>query len=306
MKEVDCYLCGANNYEVLFKQKGYDSYLAKVFSVPPTEDLNWVICKECGFVYRTPALEDDELSLLYENYDKDVFLNTTPDAYFEKIVALPNEESENWQKIEWLSNTLNKHNLYERCKTILDVGCGGGTLLHTIKEQLSVDKVCGVELNSAYAKLAATKFNAHIKNENYQNGLFENKFDLIVNTKVLEHIPDPLPFLQEIEKDLDEGGVLFIEVPDISDMYNLPPNHQRFFIPHIYFFSTNSLSVLLVKEGFSIVETRVVKTARNRSYLQVLAIKEVVAAPKNVKEAVHDNYIEIQKKVKENIEQYDD
>jgi 2-polyprenyl-3-methyl-5-hydroxy-6-metoxy-1,4-benzoquinol methylase len=289
---------------VLFKQQGYDSYLAKVFSKPPAEDLNWVVCTDCGFVYRTPVLEDNELSMLYRNYDKDIFLNTTPDAYFEKIVSLSNDESENWQKVEWLGNILSKHKLFDTCKSVLDVGCGGGTLLYTIKQQLEVEKVCGVELNSAYADLASTKLNADIKNENYKSGLFKDKFDLIVNTKVLEHVSDPLPFLQEIENDLGEEGVFFIEVPDISDMYNLPPNHERFFIPHIYFFSTKSLSTLLEKSGFNVIEKRVVKTSRNRAYLQILAIKKSEKISKTILDTVNDNYTEIRRRVKENIEQH--
>jgi len=301
MKEVDCYLCGANNYEVLFKQKGYDSYLAKVFTVPPKEDLNWVVCKECGFVYRTPALEDDELSVLYKNYDKDIFLNTTPDAYFEKIVSLHNEESENWQKIDWLSSVLSKYSFYDNCKAVLDIGCGGGTLLYTLKENIPVDNMCGVELNSEYADLAASKLNADIIEKSYESGLFGHKFDLIINTKVLEHIPDPLPFLREMELDLDEDGLLFIEVPDLSDMYNLPPSHERFHIPHIYFFSTNSLTTLLLKAGFNVIESRVVKTARDRSYLQIIADKkkEVFLGVKK------DDASMIQNRVKENLKRHD-
>jgi SAM-dependent methyltransferase len=273
MKSVNCYLCGSSRSDILFKQEGFDSYLDKVYEVRPEEDLNWVICIECGFVYRNPVLDDEELTILYEKYDQDVLSKTTPDEYFDKIISLPNEQSENWKKIEWLHEVLTRKGCIDECKNILDIGCGGGTLLYTIREQMNLKTVYGVELNTAYANLAKRRLNADIRNESYKSGLFGKKFDLLVNTKVLEHVPDPLPFLKEMASDLDEGGFLFIEVPDVSDMYFLPPNHERFFIPHIFFFSENSLIILLGKAGFDVSESRVVKTFRNRSYLQVLAVK---------------------------------
>ena len=121
MKNVDCYLCNSSKSSVLFKQKGFDSYLAKVFDKVPEEDLNWVICTGCGFVYRTPALEDMELIALYEKYEQDIFSNTTPDDYFEKIISLPNNESENWKKTEWLKNALTGYKHINERSVFLDI-----------------------------------------------------------------------------------------------------------------------------------------------------------------------------------------
>ena len=305
MKNVDCYLCNSSKSSVLFKQKGFDSYLAKVFDKVPEEDLNWVICTGCGFVYRTPALEDMELIALYEKYEQDIFSNTTPDDYFDKIISLPNDESENWQKVEWLSGVIEKRNSNNGKMSVLDIGCGGGTLLHTIREQIPLGGIFGVELNSAYADLAKRKLNADVINKEYASGLFGHRFDLLINTKVLEHVPDPLPFLKEMANDLDEGGLLFLEVPDVSDMYNLPPSHERFYIPHIYFFSVNTLSALLDKAGFSVVEKRVVKTTRDRSYLQILAEKKNTIVSGLISTIPYDNVSELQNKVKLNMVQYE-
>ena len=106
MKKVGCYLCGSSQAGVLFKQEGHDPYLAKVHTSVPDYDLNWMVCHECGFVYRSPALTNLELDVLYERYDQDVFSNTTPDDYFDKIISLSNDESENWQKIAWLKEVI--------------------------------------------------------------------------------------------------------------------------------------------------------------------------------------------------------
>ena len=301
---MDCYLCGSNQADILFKQEGHDPYLAKVHKSVLDCEFNWMVCNECSFVYRSPALSDPELDTLYKSYDQDVFSTTTPDDYFDKIISLSNDESENWQKIAWLKEIITGTGRQD-ISHVLDIGCGGGTLLHTAKDELSLKTVSGVELNAGYADLARRRLDGNILNENYVSGLFQNQFDLLINTKVLEHVPDPLPFLKEMYGDLKNGGLLFIEVPDVSDMYSLPPTHERFWIPHIYFFSANTLSALLKKVGFRIVAHRVIETARDRSYLQFVAEKtDAVLENNSVKP--YDDLVALKNAVSSNVEKHND
>ena len=267
-----CYVCKSKDSQILFTFKGKDKYLDTVFEITPKDDMNWMICNNCGFVYRSPVLEQEEYERLYANYDTDIFANTTPDEYFDKIISLPIGTSENREKATWLRDLLDKNGLNDNLK-ILDIGCGGGTLLYILNEELSVAGMYGVELNIVYADLAARRVDADIRNENYVSGIFGKNFNLLINTKVLEHIPDPLPFLKEMYQDLSDEGLLFIEVPHVSDMYNFPLTDERFTIPHIYFFSEGTLSALLEQAGFTILEHRVFDASRNRSYLQVVAQK---------------------------------
>ena len=103
--------------------------------------------------------------------------------------------------------------------------------------------------------------------------------------------------------DLADGGLLFIEVPDVSDMYSLPPTHERFWIPHIYFFSGNTLGALLKKVGFQIVAHRVIKTHRERSYLQFVAEKtEAVSDDISVKP--YDDIESMKKLIALNLKNY--
>ena len=273
MYDVKCYLCGANRFAVLFTQQGKDPYLNLICSTLQKVKRNWVVCKQCGFVYRNPVLDNVELKRLYECYEQDVFTKIDQDDYFDRIVTLPHNLSENWGKVNWLVNSLTHLNKNEKISRVLDIGCGGGTLLYTLRKRMFFKEICGVELNSAYANLATRRLKVNIRNEPYLSGLFKDSFDLLICTKVLEHISDPRPFLKEMSHDLNCDGLLFLEVPDLSDMFILPLDNERFFIPHIYFFSINTLSELLIEAGFSILKYRVSTTCRNRSYLQILAIK---------------------------------
>tara|TARA_Y100000748_G_C15487026_1_gene485133 strand:- start:870 stop:1811 length:942 start_codon:yes stop_codon:yes gene_type:complete len=267
-----CYICDSKDAQILFTFKGEDKHLAAVLETKPEDDMNWMICNNCGFVYRSPVLEQHEYEKLYENYDMDIFEEVTPDEYFDNIISMPIGASENKEKAKWLKDILNRNRSNDDLK-ILDIGCGGGTLLYILNAELSVESICGVELNPVYADLAKRRLNADIRNESYESGIFGQEFDLLINTKVLEHIPDPLPFLKEMYQDLSNGGILFIEVPHVSDMYNFPLTDERFTIPHIYFFSEGTLSALLEKAGFNILEYRIYSASRNRSYLQIIAKK---------------------------------
>jgi len=280
MKEVGCCLCGSDAKSVLFAQEGFDPYLKTI-----SEDLEkiprfWCVCDNCGFVYRSPTLEDHELARLYEHYEEEIFKSTTPDAYFDKIVGIPDAESENVQKINWLKETLGEQGPGKPAAemSVLDVGCGGGTLLYAIFEKLGCTDLCGVEMNKAYAGLAARRLDADIRNQSYSSGMFERTFDLVVNTKVLEHVPKPGAFIRELASDLSPEGILFLEVPDIMDVYMLPPRHDRFYIPHIFYFSANTLREFLAGAGLSIITHRSVTTHRGRSYLQILAARSREAA----------------------------
>lgn len=300
MKLTDCYLCGSESADILFTFKGEDKLLATVFETPPNQDMNWMICNSCSLVYRSPVLDVDEYEKLYENYDTYIFANTTPDEYFDKIVSLPIGKSENREKARWLKQALSQHKTHN-VKRILDIGCGGGTLLHILRDELSPQTVNGVELNPIYADLAKRRLEADIRNESYSSGLFGDKFDLLINTKVLEHILNPLPFLKEMFEDLEVSGLLFIEVPDVSDMFNFPLNDERFAIAHVYFFSKNTLTALLQKAGFKVINARVFSSSRNRSYLQILAEKNTNTFDENELKKPYDDVLSIVKKIKQNM-----
>lgn len=303
MKEVSCYMCGADSRTTLFKQQGRDPYFEIVFGPGKDVDLYWHVCNHCGFVYRSPMLDEQESARLYDHYEEDVFKDCDPDEYFDRIVGLPDPESENAQKTAWLGYFLGKH-AGDRSfvsMSVLDVGCGGGTLLYTLREKLGLGRLCAVELNKAYADLARRRVGIDVRCQRYRPGLFSRRFDLVVCTKVLEHLADPRCFLAAMAEDLSREGLLFLEVPDVCDLYSLPPCHERFFIPHVFYFSRNTLDVLLAGAGLEAVESRVTLTHRGRVYLQMAARR---ADRPPARETPYDDPVALAERVQRNMEQH--
>ena len=96
---------------------------------------------------------------------------------------------------------------------ILDIGCGGG-LLSEPMSRLGAD-VVGIdasEKNINVAKLHAKKNNLNIKYvcsspENYQ---INEKFDVILNMEIIEHVDNVEQFLKSCSKLLKKNGMMFV------------------------------------------------------------------------------------------------
>lgn len=271
MIETNCMLCGSREREKLFNQEGIDPYLSVLKTDFDTQKLNWFKCRECELIYRSPKLEPHEIKHLYDNYDNANPLLIDDNEYFDEIIQIPDQFSENAQKINWVSDIFcqEKGSLRDKI-SILDVGCGAGTLLYTAGQKFKTNRLFGVEPNKRYANICIERVTKDVVTDEFSSNQFQQTFDLVMNAKVLEHIDDPRPFLKELAAKVSEHTLLFLEVPDASEVNNLSPNDNRFFIPHIYFYSNNTLQYLLDEQGLSIIASRVYQSHRNRTYLQVI------------------------------------
>lgn len=80
------------------------------------------------------------------------------------------------------------------------------------------------------------------------------RYDLVVLSEVLEHVPQPLALLQQVVALMDSQSVLYLEVPFERLMCTLEAEPQRWYEKrhwheHINFFSRESLRRLLARCG---------------------------------------------------------
>jgi ubiquinone/menaquinone biosynthesis C-methylase UbiE len=128
--------------------------------------------------------------------------------------------------------------------TVVDVGCGDGALIHFCArlgaEVIFIDRD-EAALAKTTAKIEASGARAHraIQSDCNPIPLEDNSGDLVICTEVLEHVPDPQVFLQELIRVTRPGGQLLITVPDSRSeqfvaatappQYFMEPNHIRIF-----------------------------------------------------------------------------
>lgn len=90
-------------------------------------------------------------------------------------------------------------------ESILDVGCGTGTILESFPGKRRV----GIETNPTAIKYASSK--GLVTHPDVQS--VEGTFDVVLLMDVLEHVPDDVSFLKNVLKKVSAGGIAIITVP---------------------------------------------------------------------------------------------
>jgi SAM-dependent methyltransferase len=138
--------------------------------------------------------------------------------------------------------------------SILDVGCGRGTMLASLA-RLGWDAY-GCELSGDTARDASSADGIRLSVGGFDKaGFKEGSFDVISFWHVLEHLEDPRSCLIKSRRMLKHGGYLVLEVPNIGSWqaslfgrfwFHLDPPRHR------YMFTKASLREMLYSCGFKI------------------------------------------------------
>lgn len=269
MRTVNCLICGSDRRVTVEDQDFKDVYIELIDPTYQNEPRRLVVCQECGFVYHDPQFDSTDVAVLYDKFRDSCVMNESPDEYFDRITSLPNGQSENYAKIEWIHGVIPDFMKDGGC--LLDIGCGGGVFIRTFLDNNPGWTACGVEPTSAFAELAGRRLNLPVVTGNYLSGLFPGRrFDLISINQVLEHIIDPATFLRDVHNDLAAGGYIYLEVPDVLDLAYLPPDHDRFRMQHLWVFSKASLTNICRRAGFEVITVDQQVTVRQKRNLVAL------------------------------------
>jgi 2-polyprenyl-3-methyl-5-hydroxy-6-metoxy-1,4-benzoquinol methylase len=159
------------------------------------------VCKECSLGITYPAPEQPD----YANMD---FHSKEKEDNIDNLITIDSLPLD-WQKALKAQVYITKsHFLLDA--NILEIGCGEGILLSLLKEQ-GFKNLTGIEPSTSAAKRAA-KRDLHIINNMFDEVMFDDKFDLIILSHVLEHVPNLLEFIEKLEDILkNNGGILLAQ-----------------------------------------------------------------------------------------------
>jgi 2-polyprenyl-3-methyl-5-hydroxy-6-metoxy-1,4-benzoquinol methylase len=148
--------------------------------------------------------------------------------------------------IAYLQTALERH---PKINKILEIGCGGCVVLDHLKK--NGYKVCGID-SSPFAATEGAKKGVDVITDFFPSPRISEKFDMIFHVDVLEHVSDYASFLKHQYDQLNEMGIVIINVPDATDSIKVGDismaMHQ-----HLNYFTENSLRNVLKNEGFEVL-----------------------------------------------------
>ena len=141
--------------------------------------------------------------------------------------------------------------------TILDIGCGTGAFLNTMKE--AGWNITGLEPDNVARTKAVELYNIQPQESGKLFELAPASFNAITMWHVLEHVHELHAYIKQIENLLAPGGKAFIAVPNYTskDADNYAAHWAAYDVPrHLYHFSPQSMEILLSQHGLKLTAVK--------------------------------------------------
>ena len=200
---------------------------------------NSLLCSSCGHLFLDMRFNNEEMGRLYKNYRQGEYVDLR-DKYepgYRERNAVLNDGYKYLDKVEdFLRPFLNSTS-----PNILDWGgdTGNNTPFRSECELLHIYEISDKPLVEKAVRVTT-----------FEN---KNKYDLIICSHVLEHVPYPNETLGKIREIMNEETLFYIELPYERVMRSKKPMTKRHWHEHINFFSKESVKKMLTKCGFHVI-----------------------------------------------------
>lgn len=244
MQNILCALCGTKQkisilYPATFDKKDVSIQTYSARREPDKIHYRILRCQRCGLFFSSPIFSPARIKKLYREslctYNHQIpYLSKTYLRLFKKIQHLlpPNPK-------------------------ILEVGCGNGFFLETLRQNDMKD-VFGIEPSRGMVLQAPISLRKRIKIDIFKRNQFrKNFFDVVCCFHTLDHMVDPNEFVSETFSVLKKGGFVLIVVHDTEGLSVklLGEKSPIFDIEHIFLFNKKNLRKILDQHHFFSIKT---------------------------------------------------
>jgi len=213
------------------------------------DDIKIFKCRNCGVQFMNPQYSDTYLNEYYSGY----------------IIDEP----------QWEEPLVYCHNYYlsivekfARKGKLLDVGAGKGYLLETaISRGWQAE---GFDVDSVLTKKLSDKYNINVYDGDFASLNIEPEtYSAVTLHQVIEHLKDPVSYINKIKQILKTGGILFLVQPNIhsrSALFKLAfeklgirkKNIGAYYDTshHLFYYTPSTLKKFIESNGFKVLYTK--------------------------------------------------
>ncbi len=215
-RDIPCVACGGEELVREFEKNGF----------------TYSTCTNCGTLFQSPRPSIESFEAFYRNsvssrYWAEKFFPAVAEVRREKIFR---------PRVDRLRKLCSAKAIV--VEQLIDVGAGYGIFLDEWRKASSVTELLAVEPSSVLAAECRDKGFEVVEEIAENISGYNNYADLVVCFEVLEHVYDPLTFVQTLTRLVKPGGYVFVSTLcvdgfDISTLWDksnsiFPPHHINF------------------------------------------------------------------------------
>jgi 2-polyprenyl-3-methyl-5-hydroxy-6-metoxy-1,4-benzoquinol methylase len=229
LEAVPCDFCGSSAFVPFWSKMRHGINLPTVF------------CQECGLCQTNPRPDVDAQNEFYRHF----YHRFHKRRYFRDIETgyLAKSKRDGSSRVNLLSKFISSTGN----AAVFEVGSGAGQFIVAARATTQWS-LSGIEPNQESWRLC-DKQQLPVRNcALEEESLGRGSFDAVVSFHVLEHVRSPSMFLQKVNGLLRPGGILYLEVPNLS-WFSSSGLTDFFQFPHLYSFNQITLRNYLTSKA---------------------------------------------------------
>lgn len=219
-------------------------------------------CSSCKGAVVNPTPSNDFLEKFYKSDQNSMEQNIPNQTDEDTLQFILNEEKEFPNSTIDAKKIINNLTKITNQKKFLDVGAGYGFFSREANKA-NFD-VTALELNDNVRKIFKLLNGFEAINKNFNKKFVDEnkqKFDVVLLSQVLEHIPMEADPISNIYNLLKPGGICVVAVPHFGSTFSILQGKKDMFIDppeHLNFFSKKALILIFKKFGFKLIKIETV------------------------------------------------
>ena len=225
--EQPCPLCDERSFK---KLASHDRHLLGLITVG---------CERCGLIQTNPRPDAQGLADFYANHYRKLYQGVTDPS--QKYITQYRKD----ERLRYTARHLLSILDVDERSTVLDYGCGEGSLFIALRAAGFGGRLLGVEPNKNFARYAAEAGQAEVVST---LDLVE-RVDAVLLNHVLEHLADPVGVLADLGRHMSPDGRLYVDVPNADAYDHVGDLH----LAHVFHFTRRTLQALVARAGFEVI-----------------------------------------------------